>query len=426
MSFYNLAYGHDYLNFNIPDNLEIQTIEAVSTHPIQNFQEEVLRVLNNPIDSPPLREVVKRGEKVAILVSDITRLAYRSDGYLPILLNELNQSGVKDQDITIVITTGTHKIQTEKEDRLVVGEEVYNRVNVVNHDCMAPDLVDLGISSRGTSICINRKVYEADRIILTGGISYHPLAGFGGGRKSIMPGVCSYKGIQQNHRLGLMDTDTGSNPNVGPGILCGNPVAEDMDEIAEIVKPDFLVNVVVNEKKEYIAITAGQWREAFLAGCKVVERDFGVPIHSKSDLVIASCGGYPKDIQLYQSMKGLENAIHAVRPGGVIVLCSESSQGTGSDDFMKWFKYSQYVEMKDALQKEFTMPGYVALNEAHITSSANVILISSLPDETVRKINMIPVHSPQEAWETARGILGEVNSVSMMPFASLTVPITKG
>ena len=419
-----LAWGKEYLTFQFPEEVEIHTIEAAPTQAIANFAEEVQRALEHPINSLPLKEIVKPGEKVAIIVSDITRLSFRTDGYLPIVLNELNKAGVPDQDITVVMSTGTHRVQTPEEHRLIVGDEAFARVKIEDHDCLAKDLVYLGKSSRGTEITVNRTVYEADRVILTGGVSYHLLAGFGGGRKSIAPGVTGYLSIQQNHGLALKDVGpSGLHPYVLTGVTKGNPVAEDMVEIAEKVGADFLINVVVNEKKEYIAVVAGEMNAAFEQGCRVVERAFGIPTDRQSDLVIASCGGYPKDIQLYQAIKGLDNAAYAVRDQGVIILISACSDGTGSDEFMRWFKYPDVHTMREALHRDFTMPGFVALRTASIISQAKVILISTLPDEVVRGVNMVPAKNPEEAWSLAKQYLGEVKTITLMPHGALTFPI---
>lgn len=421
---YDLLYGEERLTFQFPDEIEMQSIKPNKISVIEDYEAEFRNILNDPIGSPPLKDIVSQGETVVIIVSDITRSAYKTDRYLPILVDELNQIGVPDEDITIVISTGTHQSHTAEEDEVVVGSEVYNRVKIENHDATAEDLVYLGESSRGTEIAVNRTVYEADRIILTGGIIYHFLAGFGGGRKSIMPGVCGYDSIQQNHSLALKDIDSsGVNPQVETGVLDGNPVAEDMFEIAEKVDPDFMINVVVNDNKEYLSVVAGDLNEAFKRGCEMVEKAFGVPVETKSDLVICSSGGYPKDIQLYQSVKGLNNAGYAVRDDGVIILCSECADGGGPDNFMKWFDYSGVDNLRKALKEDFTIAGFVALRAVSIASRANVILISDLDDEVIENAGMIPAQTPKEAYQKAEEILNGVETVTLMPQGSLTFPL---
>lgn len=424
---YKLAYGKEYLNFKFPDNIQTESIEVSSFPIIEDIKKKVKQLLEDPIGTSPLKDIVNSGETVAIVVSDITRLSYKTDGYLAVVLNYLNKAGIKDQDIKIVISTGIHRQQNSEEDKLVVGEEVYNRVEIENHNCRAENLVKLSYTGRGTEITVNRTVYEADRVILTGGISYHLLAGFGGGRKSIAPGVCGYNSIQQNHSLALQNSgDSEIHPQVAAGSLKSNPVSEDMFEIAEKVGVDFAINVVMNEKKEYISVVAGDLNEAFAKGCKVVEKAYGISVADKSELVISSCGGYPKDIQLYQSVKGLDNSSYAVCEGGVIILCSECSDGTGSDEFMNWFDYGGPEEMKKELKSDFTMPGFVALRTADILSRVRVILISGLPDKVVKSVNMIPADNSEEALAKGEEILGNIENITFMPQSALTFPQLNG
>lgn len=424
MNNFKLHYGKGFLNFAFPADIKINKIEAVPTQALKDLAEHTAGALAEPINSPPLRELVRKGDKVAIIVSDITRLAYRTDAYLPVILNALNELGVPDENITAVIATGMHRAQTPEEDLLVLGKEAYGRIKVENHNCYAPDLVPLGRTSRGTEVFINHTVGEADRVILTGGISYHFIAGFGGARKSITPGVGGYNTIQQNHSWALRDADiTGINPGVGTGILDGNPVAEDMMEIAKMFGRAFLVNVVLNEHKEFIAVVAGDVEEAFKAGCRVVEKSFGIPISHKSDLVVVSCGGYPKDIQLYQAVKALDNAAYAVKKGGVIIFCAECSDGSGSDAFMEWFDERPLAKMSGQLRDKFAMPGFVALRTASICEMAHVIFIGSLPPDDVKRVGMIPVSTPGEAWAKAQELLGRIEDITMMPQGFLTFPI---
>ncbi|MDW7674543.1 MAG: nickel-dependent lactate racemase [Bacillota bacterium] len=423
---YSMLWGKQSLELTLPEHVEVDVIEANPSEPIANFGEYTRAVLENPIGTLPLKEIVKPGDTVAIVASDITRLAYRTDAYLSIIIQVLNEAGVRDQDITIVMATGTHRAQTPEEHRLIVGEELFGRIKIVDHDCEASNLVKLGHTSYGTEVVVSPDVHRADKVILTGGISYHLLAGFGGGRKSLAPGVCSYKSIQQNHSLALKDAGaSGVNPKVGTGLVAENPVAADMAEAANIIGADFLVNVVLNEKKEFIGIVAGDMELAFTQGCKIVEETFGVPIKRQADLVIASCGGYPKDIQLYQSIKALDNAAYAVRPGGVIILVSECSDGVGSQDFAKWFNYGDLESMRQALNQEFTMPGFVALRTASIMNSAQVVLISSLPEDLVKGLGMRPAPSMAEALKLAEELAGPMKSVAIMPHGALTFPIVQ-
>jgi lactate racemase len=435
---FSLPYGKEQWDFSLREDFMVSTLEANASQPLANLNQAVREALDTPIGAPPLGQIIKPGEKVVIVTSDITRLSFRTDAYLPIILDTLNSAGVPDTDITIVMATGTHRLQTEKEHRLIIGEEAYRRVQVVDHIADSADLVPLGVTSRGTEISLNRLVAEADRVIVTGGVSYHLLAGFGGGRKSIVPGVCSYRGIQQNHALALSKQRI--HPMVQTGILEGNPVAEDMLEGTRLLNPDFLVNVVVNEHKEIIAVVAGELEAAFLAGCKVVADTFGVVLDELSDLVIASCGGYPKDIQLYQAIKALDNAAYAVSPGAPIILLAECSDGLGSADFINWFKFGEPADILQALAQEFTMPGFVALRTASIIAEHPVYLISQLPPEQVRELGMIPAPDLDTALAVCEAVMRQKYQdpstgskykatsprVLIMPHASLTFPILRG
>lgn len=420
-----LPYGQKELEFDLDDEVQVQEIRANKSKAVPNIEVSIRTALANPIGAPPLAELVRSGEKVVIVISDITRLWVRTDLILPVLLNVLNELGIPDQDISLVVAAGDHRPLTQEEHILICGENIVQRVEIFDHDCQADDLVDLGVTSRGTRIKVNRRVWDADKVILTGGIAYHLLAGFGGGRKSLAPGVCGYETIQQNHGLALRGGDTtGVNTLVGIGRIAGNPVAEDMLEIARKIGADFILNVVVNEHKEIVYIAAGELEKAHLAGCRVVEDLYGIPVSGEADLVIASCGGYPKDIQLYQAIKALDNSAYAVKAGGVIILLSECSDGVGSKPFYEFFAHGGVEELNAALHADFSMPGFVALRTAGICRRTSVILISSLPDETVRQVNMIPAHSPQEALDKGRQLLdGRLERIYLMPHGSSTFPV---
>lgn len=424
MNEYSLPWGRKVLNFNLPGKVRVLTIEAKPRTPLENFPEKVREALASPISSPPLIQLVRPGDKVAIITSDITRLAYRTEEYLPLTIEVLREAGIRNEDITVVMATGTHRAQTPAEHRLIVGEKVFGRVRIVDHNCRDKDLVRLGQTSYGTEVTVNPHVYNADKVILTGGISYHVLAGFGGGRKSLAAGVCGYQTVQHNHSLALKNTDgQGTNPGVNTGSIKDNLVAQDMKEIAQMIGADFLVNVIVNEHKEFIGLVAGDLEQAFVQGCQVVEETFGVTVAQQADWVIASCGGYPKDIQLYQSMKALENATNAVKDGGVIILLSECSDGVGSDDFFSWFNYMNLSSMRKALENEFTMPGFVALRTARIIERSPVILVSSLPDDLVRRVRMHPAATIEEALALAGQLARHPITIALMPQATMTYPI---
>lgn len=418
-----LAYGKEKLQFELPAGMQVREILPKTSQPIENVEEIIRYALAHPLGTAPLNEIVSPGDKVVIVVSDLTRLWVRSDVLLPVLLDVLNEAGVPDRDIFLVTATGDHRLQTVEEHTAICGAEVLSRVPIYDHECHAADLVDLGESKAGTPIKVNRRVYEADKVILTGGIAYHLLAGFGGGRKSIAPGVCGYEMIQRNHSLALLEGG-GLHPDIETGKMEGNPVSEDMLDIARKVGVDFILNVVVNEKKEFVYLAAGDLHVAHLAGCCVVEEIYGIKIPEKADLAFASCGGYPKDIQLYQAIKALDNAAYAVKEGGVIVLVSECSDGIGSQPFEEFFRYGDVEEMSVKLQRDFTMPEFISLRTANICRKTPVILISGLPAEAVKRMKMLPASSLEEAWGLAVQILKrQPELVYLLPHGGNTFPI---
>ena len=418
---YVLPYGKRELSFQLKG--EVREIRPSEQGTLPDVAGALREALNNPIASEPLAGIVQPGDKTVIVVSDITRLWVRTDLIAPVLLDELNKLGVPDRDISIVVAAGDHRPLTRAEHLMICGEKVLGRVAVYDHDCRGEDLVDLGFSSRGTPVMVNRRVWEADKVILTGGISYHLLAGFGGGRKSLAPGVCGYETIQRNHGLALVAGENGIDPRVGTGLLAENPVAEDMLEIAQKIGADFIVNVVVNNHQEPVYLAAGALREAHLAGCRVVEEIYGVGVEREADLVLASCGGYPKDMQLYQAIKALGNASYAVRAGGVIILAAECADGVGSEPFLDFFAQGEVEEIQAALYRHFTMPGFVALRTAAIARRSPVILISGLSDHISRQVKMRPAANAAEAVLLAQELLGgEPQLTYLMPHANGTFP----
>jgi nickel-dependent lactate racemase len=250
------GFGRGKLTFTLPTEKIIQEIDGRPAEPIVDIPAAVRHALNNAIGTPPLKQVVKPGENVVIVVSDITRAWIRHDRFLPTVLDELNAAGIPDSDISIVVALGAHRPHTPEEDILVCGKAVCDRVSVYQHDAFnEEDLVYIGTTSGGTASYINKRVAEADRVIFTGGIVYHLMAGFGGGRKSIMPGISGYKSIQANHTFCLhKEIGKGLNPNCGSGSLDVNEMHKDCSEIAALVKPDFLLNAVLRRTANLLSL----------------------------------------------------------------------------------------------------------------------------------------------------------------------------
>lgn len=424
---FRLKYGHGEVAVKIPAEQVLHVIEGMDYPPISDIPGAVLKALERPIDSPPLREILKPGDKVVIIVSDITRAWIKNNLYLPTMLNVINEAGVPDGNIEIIIAVGAHRKNTEEEFKVLVGEEALRRVRKIsNHDCEDDEnLTYMGKTSSQVPVYLNKAVVEADKVILTGGIVYHFMAGFGGGRKSVLPGIAGLKTIQKSHLLCMADQEgDGLNPVASSSITYGNPEHEVMMEIAGFLKPDFLFNIVPTPAGDYAGIFAGNWASAFYQGCRLVEKIYGIPIKEEADIVIATAGGFPKDINLYQSSKTMDNAYYAVRKGGAVIILSECRDIYEPLEFTDWFRYETPLEMEIALRANFRIPGYVAFREVECSKKATYIFITRGENaDLIKKAQMTPVTNIEEALELAYKIVGRDAKITIMPQGANTFPI---
>ena len=414
---YSLGFGKTKIEFDINQKniyKELVPNKIEDTEEILKGAAEVKRAMENPYGSPRLRNIVKKGEKVVIVTSDITR-PMPSKIVLPIVVDELNEAGIPDEDITVVFALGSHRGHTEDEKRYIVGDEIYNRIRCIDSD--TKDYVFLGYTkSNNTPVYIFREVAEADRRICLGNIEYHYFAGYSGGAKAIMPGVSTRDAIQQNHSRMVED-------GARAGNIKTNPVRQDIDEVANFVPIDFIVNVVLNEKKEIIKAVAGHYIKAHRAGCSFLDSMYKVKIGKGADIVIVSPGGYPKDINLYQAQKALDNAKHAVRKGGIIILAASCKEGLGEKVFERWMLNAKSPQdMMENIQKNFELGGHKAAAIAMVLQNADIYLVSELEDDFVRDIFMKPFKDVQSALCKAYEVLGKDSDVILMPYGGSTLP----
>jgi nickel-dependent lactate racemase len=375
----------------------------------------VFAALANPIGTPPLAAIVKPGEQVAIVVNDITRLT-RTDLLLPPIIETLNRSGVPDRDIFIVFALGIHRPQTDAERQAIIGNDLFRRIRNFDHICTDDaSLVTLGTTSFGNTVEINRRVMEADRIILTGEIMYHLIAGYSGGRKSLAPGVAGWRTTTFNHRM-IFD------PRCASGILDGNPSHEDLLEACRMADPDFLVNVVLTPDGRLARVMAGHYERAHRAGCTIVDDVLSADIGEPYDVLIASAGGYPLDIDLRQAHKGLENACRALKPRGTILFFAECANGSGHPSFDEYItRYSDDFAMKAALEDRFEVGGHKAYWVARLGRLYDIRLVSALPADFVVRCHLHPVKSEEQA-DAVREVLRPGPRVGVIPHAGHTLP----
>lgn len=384
-------------------------IQAPEVPALADFPGKIRQALDEPIGSKPLRELVKPGQRILIIISDITR-PVKSEVFMPVLVDYLNKAGIEDKDLQILVATGTHREATGEELDRLLGPELAGRIRVTSNKAgVAGDFVELGRTTRGTPVKINRLAVQADLVILTGAISFHFLAGFSGGRKSVVPGIAARETIQANHSLVLEAGD-----RVGQGLMEGNPIAEDMEEATAMLNPGFLLNVVLNDRGEAAGVFAGDWVQAHREGCRFADQCFGIKLREKRPLVIAGAGGFPKDLNLYQAAKGLLNAMEAVEERGTVIFIAECREGIGAEEYFSLAVQDRSrQEKEDLLRREFSIARYIGYLNSLWAHKATIKLVSRLPEDKVRAMGMEPYASLAEALAGVEA--GALNNCWLIP-----------
>lgn len=429
MKKYQLPYGNGFQEVTLPEEKVLYDIHGNKADVLEDITAATLTAVRCPIASQPLQKVVRKGDKVAVIVSDVTRLV-RTAEFLPVIISEINAAGVPDEDITIIVATGTHRAHTHDEDIAVCGKDIVKRIKIHQHDSRNnEELTDLGVTSFGTPILIDSYVAEADKVIITGAVSLHPMAGFGGGRKAVMPGVSGHATIMHNHAIALAPkVGDGCNPLCETGLLEGNPLHEDMVEVTKKLDPAFLVNMVFTPEGKLHEVVAGHWYKAWEKGCKDLVAMAGVPIKELADVVFASAGGSPKDMNLYQSCKAHMNAVFAVKKGGIMILTLECPDIKEPAIFTDWFSKSDVLQFEKDVRADFSIPAFVAFKTRCIVNSLTTYLVTKPENfEFVRQTGQIPVASLEEAWLLTQQELAKQGKddykITIMGHASATMPV---
>jgi len=320
-----LLCGEKAVGLELPDSVE--SLEMEPLKPLPDPTGAVRRALAKPIESPPL-EVLARGRKNAcVVISDITR-PVPNKVILPPLLDVLVESGLSKHNITLLIATGMHRPNLGEELAYMLGREIVDNYNIVNHYCRKPEEYRKIDEIDGAPIEINNVYLDADLKILTGLIEPHFYAGYSGGRKAILPGISSFETMKFMHSYKMID-----HPKVTNCLLEGNPFHEYGIRVTELVGADFILNVVINKEREVAGVFAGHYNHAHLAGCDLVYKHAAVPLDNRFDMVITSGGGYPLDATFYQISKALICAMDILKKGGTIVVICECREGLGSPEF---------------------------------------------------------------------------------------------
>jgi nickel-dependent lactate racemase len=420
-----LPYGNGALEADVPWADVIGVLDVAEGPPLGDIGAAFTHALEHPIgQAQPLRETVRPGDVVTIIVSD----SFRKTGIhhlLPQLLRVLTSAGVREEDIRFLFATGTHRGPTPEEAAEILGEDLYARFHAraFSHDPHdEAGLVYLGTTSRGTPVKLNRLAVETDRVIVTGAVVLHYFGGFGGGRKAILPGVAGVETIAANHARNLHPREDTLNPDVEIGRLAGNPVAEDMAEGAAFCRCDLLINTVLDRHGKIAGIHCGDLVEAHAAACQQAHALFAVPIAQRADLVVATAGSAKNWVQ---SHKALFNAYQAVKPGGRIVMAAQAPEGFGGNKFGQWVALGSREAIIAELRRNAEINGQTALST--LEKAAITDFVTELSEADVALMGGRRADTLQQAIDHARTELQragvEQPTCYVMPAASYTVPM---
>lgn len=414
-----LPYGKTHQSAQFPESYQITSIVPKPVKPAP----DPLALVNQAIDSPVGGVDLAQFDDiktVAIAINDKTRPV--PHGYLlPPLLNRVEALGITPENITLVIATGTHPVMPPEEYPWILPEEIIQRYPIVCHDSQDKDsLAYLGDTSRGTPVWVNKQYMQADLHLAVGNVEPHQFMGFSGGVKSVAIGVAGKQTINHNHS---MMTDE----NARLGEYHTNPARQDVEEIGRMIRVDFVVNALLNAQKKIVEVVAGDPVAVMQEAIPRVRGIFQVEVNDLFDLVIASPGGYPKDINVYQAQKALGHATLIIKAGGTVILVAECPEGTGSNSYEKWITH-QSMTTHDAVFERFEAEGFhvgphKAFQLSRDASKVRVLLVSSMQAEFVKKLLLNPVDNLQHGVDIALADLDSTARIGVLPVANATIPM---
>lgn len=404
----DLPYGHDTITIQVPSDKLVGTFLPQDLAPVPDPAEALREALADPVSSPRLRDLAGNARSVAIAVEDATRPVPNAL-LLEAVISELEAGGISPQHIKVIVATGLHRPMNDEELAGALGRW-FGVVQHENHDAGSPErLAPLGTTSLGTAISVNRSFMDADLRITTGDVEYHQFCGYGGGVKCVYPGLADAAAIRTNHsRMDL--------PGTGPGRIDGNPVREEINEVGRMARVDFNLSVAMDAEHRIVAVRAGDPDASFRQACRFVDDMYAVDVPRRADLVIASPGGHPKDIELYQTQKAIEEATQVVEPGGNVLITARCDEGSGSPRFEEWMEAAYSPDdIIHRIQDDFVMGGHKAYQIAREVQRANVFLYSQIPPGRVRAWMMTPVGSLDDIGR----LIDASRSIIVLPQATL-------
>lgn len=422
-----LPYGNEKLYAAVPSAQVLGSLDVADIPACTPLDDVFRDALANPIGQDRgILDAIRPSDTVTIVVSD----AFRKTGVhllLPVLLDELNGRGVGDARISFLFATGSHRPPRPDEQAAILGDCVYRRFERQAHVHDPFDdanLVEVGTTSRGTRVRINRRAIETDRLIVTGAVTLHYFGGFGGGRKSLVPGLAAIDTIAANHARNLHPSEDRLEPAVRIAAMQGNPVAEDMLEAAQFVPIHAIINTLLNGRGEIARIFAGDLHAAHAAAAKAAYDTFAVPIAEKADIVIAASAHTKNFVQTH---KALFNAHQAMRDGGRIILAAPCPEGLGGEQFTKWLRLGSPHAIIAGLRQHAEINGQTALST--LQKTPHTIMVTGLTDEEVHALGARKARTLQAAVDQAlahahaRGITNP--TLYTIPSAAYTVPMPR-
>ncbi len=412
-----LPYGRGTLPLALPDTVDVALLAPAEAAPVAESLAAVEDALAHPVGGVALADFAG-ARSAAVAINDDTRPVPHAHLLSP-LLARIEALGLPPEAITLIIATGAHAPMPPETFARVVPPEVLARYPVISHDCDAPDLATLGTTARGTPAWMNRRFVEADLRVVVGNLEPHQFAGFSGGVKSAVIGLGGRATINANHAL-LRD------PAARLARYAGNPAREDIEEIGARAGVHFALNAVLNSHKQIVRVLAGDPRAVMRAGIPLVRSIYGVPIAAPCDLVIASPGGHPKDINLYQAQKALAHAALVVREGGAVILVAACPEGVGSRGYDAWM--TPEVDSFAAVCEKFAREGFrVGPHKAYLIARdgarlRGLWLVSDLPDAVARRLLFRPA-TLDAAVADALAHLPPGARVGVLPYANATIPL---
>jgi len=411
-----IPYGRTYLTAQIPDEIGVEYIEAPSVIAAPDAVSVVKAALDHPSGEIALHEF-SDVSSVAIAVNDKTRPVPHQH-LLPPLFERLTSLGIPTEAITLYVAVGTHPPMTEDQFRLILPAEICQRYRVVSH-CSedAGQLAYLGETTRGTPVWVNRNYYQAELKIVVGNIEPHQFAGFSGGVKSAAIGLAGFKTINHNHALM-------THPGADVGVYDTNPARQDIEEIGEMIGVHLALNAILNQEKQIVEVLAGDPVAVMKAGISLSRKISQVAVPHKYNLIIASPGGHPKDINVYQSQKALAHAAKIIRSGGTILLAAACPEGAGSLHYEEWVagKHSHAEVIEQFKAEGFSIGPHKAYQIARDALPIQLMLCTDMDEALARMLLFDPVMNFQTAVNTALASLPPGERVGVMPYAVSTVP----